>query len=139
MPKITAGLITLIFFLGLLSTPVSAASSGNLIAEINQFRASKGLFPIRSNSSTCSFAATRASEIAGNFSHTGFYNRISGKTLPYPHYRLVTENLAWAPGDLNPVRMWINSPSHAVNMLKNTPFVCVVNQGDYFAYEGLAI
>ncbi len=32
--------------------------------------------------------------------------------------------------------MWINSPGHAANMEKDTPYVCVVVNGKYFAYEG---
>ena len=31
---------------------------------------------------------------------------------------------------------WINSPTHAENMRADTPFICVVQNGDYFAYEG---
>lgn len=142
MPSLPAKLTyfaTLAVFSLFILLPKSVSAEGNLIAQINQFRASKGLYPVRTNASTCSFASVRASEIAGGFSHTGFYNRVNSRTLPYPRYRLVTENLAWAPGGQNPVDMWINSPSHAANMLKNTPFVCVAQNGDYFAYEGLTI
>lgn len=138
--KLTAAISAVIFFLIILFLAVKSASAQvNFIAEINQFRASKGLAPVRTNASTCGFAATRASEISASFSHNGFYSRVQGRTLPYPRYRLVTENLAFAPNGMNPVQMWINSPSHATNMLKNTPFVCVVQHGDYYAYEGLTI
>ncbi len=108
----------------------------DLLTAINSYRQSKGLTVVKTNPLACSFARLRAQEITGNFSHTGFYSRVKDKTLPYPRYKQVTENLAWAPSGQNPVNMWINSPSHAANMLKNTPFVCVSNFGDYYAYEG---
>lgn len=138
MPSLAAKLTGFLLACVLFFTVTPTFASGNLIAEINQFRASKGLAPVKTNTLTCSFASVRAGEIMNNFSHSGFYNRVNSKTMPY-HYRLITENLAWAPGGQDPVAMWINSPSHAANMLKNTPFVCVEQSGDYFAYEGLSI
>lgn len=132
-----AALIFSVFIL--FADNVSAVSNSNLIAEINQFRTSKGVGPVRTNSQTCSFAKLRVLEISTDFSHSGFYTRIQNNTIPYGKYSLITENLAWAPGGRNPVDMWINSPSHAANMLKKTPFVCVAQHGDYFAYEGLII
>lgn len=141
MPQLPVLSWVLIFFLSAFfwipTKPVFASyTEYDLLAAINSYRQSKGLAAIRTDPLTCSFAKLRAQEVSGNFSHTEFYNRVKGKTLPYPHYKQVTENLAWAPSGQNPVNMWINSPSHAANMLKNTPFVCVGNFGDYYAYEG---
>lgn len=141
MPRLSVRFLALIFsfstFLVIFSKQVSANyTEDNLLAAINEFRQSKGLTPIRSDPYTCSFARLRAKEVSGSFSHTGFYSRVNDKTLPYPRYKQVTENLAWAPGGKNPVKMWINSPTHAANMQKNTPIVCVSNYGDYYAYEG---
>ncbi|MBI2330184.1 CAP domain-containing protein [Candidatus Daviesbacteria bacterium] len=112
------------------------AYAADLIASVNNYRTSKGLPALRTDPYTCSFASARAQEAANSFSHTGFYNRVNSKTLPYPRYRLVTENLAWAPGGQDVVNMWINSPTHAANLLKNTTFACIGQYGDYFAFEG---
>lgn len=115
--------------------PISAYDN-SLIAQINSYRKSKGLGFVRTDPVVCNFAKVRAQETSVNFSHSGFYNRISNKNLPYPRYHLVTENLAWTPGGQNPVDMWINSPTHEANLFKNTPFICVERHGDYVAFEG---
>lgn len=131
--------LTLFLIISSLSLAVKPifASGPAKIAKVNEFRASKGLPPVTINPLTCQFAAIRAREAFGNFNHDGFYNRVKNYTLPYPKYRLITENLAWAPNNQDAVNMWINSPSHAANLLKNTKYACVEKYGDYYAYEGL--
>ncbi len=107
-----------------------------ILSGINEYRRAKGLPAVQPDGYTCAFAAVRAAEIAGNFSHDGFTSRINNRTLPYPGYHEVTENLAETDNYKNVVNMWINSPGHAANMEKDTPYVCVVVDGKYFAYEG---
>lgn len=109
-----------------------------MLAEINEFRAENGLPPVKSNPQTCEFAATRAEEISANFSHEGFYERVKTKSLPYPKYKRVTENLAKTKHK-DAVKLWIKSPSHAANMLKQTSLVCIRKHGNFYAYEGLEI
>lgn len=131
---------SLIVLLVVFQTPVQAAEEDtDLIAKVNEYRRSKGLAPVKTNPQTCNFALLRAKEVSSSFNHDGFYNRISSKTLPYHRYRLITENLAWAPKGRDAVLMWINSPSHAENMLKKINFACVKKYGDYYAFEGLQI
>jgi uncharacterized protein YkwD len=113
-----------------------AQSGGSFISQINAYRAQNGLGPVSTNSEVCSFAAIRAQEIASDFSHNGFTNRINSKTLPYSSYHEVTENIAMNSDASQIVTMWINSPGHAENMRKDTPYVCVAQSGNYFAYEG---
>ncbi len=116
--------------------PVAQPGTGTLIDQLNAFRASHGLSPVTSNSETCSFASTRAQEITGGFDHSGFDQRVSNHNLPYPSYHEVTENIAMT-GNVNEViSMWINSPGHNANMQKDTPYVCIMNSGNYYAYEG---
>lgn len=133
-------ILVLVFFFslfpGIFTKLAYASSTQNLIAEINAYRQSHGLATVTTDPYTCNFAKLRAQEAATGFNHNGFYTRIKSKTLPYPSYRLVTENLAWAPSGQDVVNMWINSPAHAANMLKNTTLVCVENYGDYYALEG---
>jgi len=111
----------------------------SFISAINQYRASQGISAVQSNEETCNFASTRAGEIVGNFSHDGFISRINSHTLPYPSYHEVTENIAMTSDASQVVAMWIASPGHAENMRKDTPFVCVRQSGNYFAYEGLRL
>lgn len=111
-------------------------SGGPFISQINAYRAQNGLGAVSTNSETCSFAAIRAQEIASDFSHNGFTNRINSKTLPYSSYHEVTENIAMNSDASQIVTMWINSPGHAENMRKDTPYVCVAQSGNFFAYAG---
>jgi uncharacterized protein YkwD len=103
---------------------------------INSYRASQDLHPVENDTYTCNFAKIRAKEISTNFSHAGFRSRIDSKTLPYPSYRLITENIAITSDYKRVVTMWINSPGHALNMRRDTPLVCVEFYGNYYAYEG---
>ncbi len=107
-----------------------------IMAAVNDYRRSKGLSLVQTDPYTCGFAATRAGEIAGSFNHDGFTNRINNKTLPYPSYHEVTENLAMTDDYRKVVSLWIDSPGHAANMQKDTPYVCVAANGNYYAYEG---
>ena len=132
-------IIPICLFLVTIATPAYAAESANeILTKVNQYRASYGLAAVRTDPLTCNFAATRAKEISDEFTHNGFYDRAKSKSMPYHHYKLVTENLARTPNH-NAVEMWIKSPKHAANMRKDTPLVCVESYGDYYAYEGLAI
>lgn len=106
---------------------------------INSYRSSQGLAKVSQDPLTCSFAATRAKEIASNFNHDGFTNRINSHALPYPSYHEITENIVMTSDYKEVVSIWINSPGHAENMRKDTPFVCVAKYGNYYAYEGLRI
>lgn len=124
--------------------PTSAAGNNNsgdtvvssMMAAINKYRAAQNLAPVKTDSYSCSFAIIRAQEISKSFSHDGFQNRINNNTLPYPGYSVVTENIAKNSNYQDVVNQWINSPGHAENMRRDTPFVCVGREGDYYAYEG---
>ncbi len=107
-----------------------------IIAAINAYRTVKGLPSVSPDPYTCNFANLRAKEIAADFSHEGFKKRQTSNTLPYPHYAAITENIAYTKDYTHVVDLWINSPSHALNMERDTPYVCVENFGDYYAYEG---
>lgn len=107
-----------------------------LLAEVNKYRKSNGLPLVQTDLQTCAFAQLRVSEIAGQFDHSGFRMRIENKSLPYPTYSEITENIAKNSNYKNVVASWASSLGHAENMRKDTPFVCVSQQGEYFAYEG---
>lgn len=110
--------------------------TGYILSKINEYRASKGTYAAVYNQETCSFARIRAGEISSNFNHDSFTQKISSNSLPYPSYSLVTENIAMTSNYQDVVDIWINSAPHAENMAKDTPFICVEQNGNYYAYEG---
>lgn len=108
-----------------------------LMVQINDFRKSKGLRSISTDSLTCNFADIRAKEISSSFDHNGFTDRINNKSLPYPSYKLIVENLARTGDYKNVVNLWIASPEHNKNLSADTLYGCTGNYGDYYTYEGL--
>jgi uncharacterized protein YkwD len=119
--------------------PLPQQISGSpIINEINRYRASKGLAPVQMSAETCAFARTRAQEVVDpHFDHNGFNQRVSNKTIPYKVWSTVTENIAMTSNPAELVTLWINSPPHAENMRRDTPYVCVQKFGNYYAYEGM--
>lgn len=110
-------------------------SSADLLSQVNAYRATKGLPQVTSETHTCAFANTRASEITSAFNHDGFSSRVSSKNLPYPSYSEIAENIAMSSNPSDVVRAWIDSSEHNENMLKNTPYACIGNSGEYYTYE----
>lgn len=124
------------------TAPVAAAPATNdvtayIMKEINDYRASQGLGSVQTSAETCNFAKTRAQEITMNFNHDGFNQRKENKTLPYTSWSAITENIAMTSNYKDVVTMWKNSSGHAANMRANTPYVCVMQSGNYYAYEGM--
>lgn len=118
------------------SAPIQNNSPLDFIMNaINNYRKSSGLPSVSTDLYTCNFANTRAQEISSNFNHDGFTNRMNSKTLPYPSYSYVTENLAMSSDYKNAVNMWINSSVHVANLRADTPYACVGINGNYYAYE----
>lgn len=111
-------------------------SQNDLLSQINTFRKENGTAPIEANNTTCSFAQVRANEITTHFSHDGFEQRVTTHTLPYGNYALIVENIAMNPNESDVVSAWINSPGHRANLLANTTYGCVAQNGNYYAYEG---
>lgn len=115
--------------------PQTAPATTDLLSQVNNFRAGKGLAPVTAKSEVCFFANLRAQEIATSFNHDGFTNRINSKTLPYPSYSSVAENIAMNSNPNDVVPSWINSPGHNANMSKDVPYGCVVGSGNYYVFE----
>lgn len=116
-------------------TPAIKTPTIDLLGLINQFRLEKGMSPLSANSETCFFANLRSQEIISSFNHDGFRNRIDSKTLPYPTYSSVAENISMNGEASQVIPGWINSPGHAENLLKDAPFGCVVSNGSYYVFE----
>lgn len=116
----------------------SSPAAGDLLQQINSFRSGKGLTPLSANSETCFFANIRVQEINSAFNHDGFTNRINSKTLPYPSYSSVAENIAMNSDSSEVIPGWINSSGHNENMSKEVPYGCVVGSGNYYVFEAWA-
>lgn len=135
--------ITLLASLMMMTQPVVAAESKEkdvtayIMKEINIYRASLKLKAVQTNDETCDFARIRAQEIVSNLSHDGFNRRAKAGTLPYAHWSVITENIAMTSNYKEVEKMWEASPGHAKNMRADTPYVCVVQHGKYFAYLGM--
>lgn len=108
-----------------------------IMKQINAYRTSNNLSPVQVSEETCNFAKIRAQEIATNYSHDGFNARIENGTVPYEYWTKVTENIARAPSYKQVFSLWEHSPPHAANMRADTPYVCVIQNGKYFAYVGM--
>ena len=115
--------------------PIQAPQTSDLLQQINNFRSSKGLSTLTANSETCFFANIRSQEIISSFNHDGFTNRVNSKTLPYPSYSSVAENIAMNSDSNNVVQSWIDSPGHHANLIKDVPYGCVVGNGKYYVFE----
>ena len=112
------------------SRPVVALSSleQGVLTDINAFRASHGLAPLKLSASLTAAARSHSvqMETDGYFAHnsfdgTAFWKRIQA-FYPSSHfgYWSVGENLLWSAPDVDAQKaltMWENSPEHRKNML----------------------
>jgi uncharacterized protein YkwD len=119
------------------TSPATSDVTNYIMGQINDYRKSLGLSTVQTSTETCNFAKIRAQEIATNFNHDGFTNRKNAGTLPYASWTSITENIAMTSDYKQVETMWQNSAGHAANMRANTPYVCVMQYGNYFAYEGM--
>lgn len=111
--------------------------SSYILNGVNDYRSSLGISQVQASAQTCVFASIRAQEISYGFTHDGFYSRVDNHTIPYAQWSHATENIAEAPDYKEVVTLWKNSPEHAANMRDNTPYVCIEQYGNYYAYEGM--
>ncbi len=117
-------------------TPPIITIFDHIMGQINDYRKNYNLVPFKTDSNTCGFAVLRAKEISANFNHDGFKSRMNNKSLPYPSYSYIVENLANVSDYTEVVKTWIASPNHAENLRANAPYACVGNFGNYYVFEG---
>lgn len=113
-----------------------AISGDGWIDAVNAYRSASGVSALSLNGSVCEFAATRASEIALDFSHNGFVIRRDGGSLPYSGYSNVVENIAITDNGQNAIEMWKGSASHNANLMADITHGCIVITGSYAVFEG---
>lgn len=100
--------------------------NSDLILElINAHRASIGKAPFQKEAALCSLAATRSTELSGEFAngslHSGLYNR----ALPY----WITENAKWGSNEAGTVKWWLNSSIHRRAIEGDYTYSCGACQG----------
>jgi uncharacterized protein YkwD len=91
-------------------------------AQINQYRASRGLPPLTLDSRISAQARTHSQAMAIGrvpFSHNGFQQRVKtiARTIPYAN---AAENVSYSKGYQDPatqaVKSWLKSPGHLKNI-----------------------
>ena len=130
-------MMAILTLLSLHSAAADQTTTAYIIDKINDYRASLDLSPVQACKETCDFAKIRAKELATDFSHHGFDQRVKTGTLPYSHWTVITENIAKTNNYKEVVSLWEHSPGHAKNMRADTPCVCVEQYGQYFDYVGM--
>ena len=109
------------------SSSLSAVELG-VLTQINGFRASHGLRPLKLSSQLDAAALQHSQEMAvdGYFAHESFGGGLFWKRVQRYYgsqrfgYWTVGENLLWSSPDVSPgqaLTMWENSPEHRANML----------------------
>jgi uncharacterized protein YkwD len=106
-----------------LADPSSLANLEQAIhQQVNQYRQSRNLPPLKLNSQISQYARIHSEQMASGavfFSHDGFEERVEtiGKTIPY---KQAAENIAVNKGYADPVKIavqgWIKSSGHRRNM-----------------------
>jgi len=102
-----------------------------VVQDINQFRQSHGLHPLRISSQLNAAALQHSQEMVadGYFEHSSFGGGAFWKRIQRYYgsakygYWTVGENLLWSAPDISPaqaLKMWENSPEHRANMLKSS-------------------
>jgi uncharacterized protein YkwD len=110
------------------STVSLTALEQGVLADVNAFRASHSLAPLRLSASLTAAARTHSQQMAadGYFAHNSFDGTAFWKRIKafYPSSRYgfwsVGENLLWSSPDVDAqhaLTMWENSPEHRKNML----------------------
>lgn len=121
--------------LAVIETPVVPVNSANIESAINEYRATRGLKSLAKLDSLCVLAEARLLEIASDFSHGGFRQRMeSGEAfdLYCDKCSRIGENLARAFYTIDDLMLsWQESEKHRKNMLDNWTHQCVVTSGTY--------
>lgn len=116
--------------------PQSLANPGGLDAEklfsmSNEFRAARGLPPFQKDERTCSLAASRAPEVAGEVASGALHAGLASRGLPYWN----TENIISMSSEEAAFTWWVNDPIHHDAIVGNFTYSCVACSGNNCAQE----
>lgn len=104
-----------------------------LLMSVNSYRAAHHLPILTMSPETCTLAVERLHDMQTQWSHAGFYKRLTDEKLSGGHW---AENLARFGGtpDLV-VSEWDASPTHKINLLDTSRDGCIASDGFYSVLE----
>lgn len=114
----------------------SLANPGGLDAEklfsmSNEYRAARGLPPFQKDERSCSLAASRAPEVAGEVASGALHSGLHARNLPYWN----TENIISMRSEEEAFNWWINDKIHHDAIVGNFTYSCVACSGGNCAQE----
>lgn len=118
------------------AAPQSPANPGGLDAEklfsmSNEYRAARGLPPFQKDERSCSLAASRAPEVAGEVASGALHSGLHARNLPYWN----TENIISMRSEEEAFNWWINDKIHHDAIVGNFTYSCVACSGGNCAQE----
>jgi uncharacterized protein YkwD len=97
----------------------------------NEYRAARGLPPFQKDERTCSLAASRAPEVAGEVASGARHAGLAARALPYWN----TENIISMNSEEAAFNWWINDKIHHDAIVGNFTYSCVACVGGNCAQE----
>lgn len=118
------------------AAPQSLANPGGLDAEklfsmSNDYRAARGLPPFQKDERSCSLAASRAPEVAGEVASGALHSGLHARNLPYWN----TENIISMRSEVEAFNWWVNDKIHHDAIVGNFTYSCVACSGGNCAQE----
>jgi uncharacterized protein YkwD len=118
------------------AAPQSTANPGGLDSEklfsmSNDYRAARGLPALQKDERSCSLAASRAPEIAGEVASGALHAGLASRALPYWN----TENIISMSSEEEAFNWWVNDPIHHQAIVGNFTYSCVACVGNNCAQE----
>lgn len=121
------------------TTPVvstNTSTGGGLNAEVlfnmsNAYRQARGLAPFQKDERSCSLAASRAPEVAGEVASGAMHSGLKARALPYWN----TENIITMRTEAEAFNWWVNDKIHHDAIIGNYTYSCVACAGNACAQE----
>ncbi|MGI8419445.1 MAG: CAP domain-containing protein [Candidatus Levyibacteriota bacterium] len=102
-----------------------------LFSMVNSYRQSNGLPAFQKDDKSCSLAASRAPEIAGEMAAGTMHSGLRARNLPYWN----TENIISMNSEVAAFNWWINDSIHRQAIESTNTFSCVACSGNSCAEE----
>lgn len=113
------------------STNVGGLNPDTLFGMVNSYRQAQGLASFQKDDKTCSLAASRAPEVAGEIAAGTMHSGLQSRNLPYWN----TENIISMNSEQAAFNWWINDGIHHAAIVGNYTTSCVACSGNACAEE----
>lgn len=110
---------------------VGGLNPETLFAMTNTYRQSRGLPALQKDERTCSLAASRAPEVAGEIAAGTMHSGLHARNLPYWN----TENVISMNSEQAAFNWWLNDGIHHAAIVSNSTHSCVACSGNSCAQE----